>query len=276
FYHVAADRRFPYRLYGAQQDRYSMAVASRGETWSGVISESDTYRVGPGEAGNVAPDPRDADTGYSNNEKPLVPHDRKRNVTQDISIVPRDVSGKSAGELEHRFGWTEPLFLSPHDPDVLYTASEVVWRSADRGQTWRAISGDLTRNDRGKQRPSGGPITLDITSVEYYDTVFALAESPLEKGLLWAGTDDGLIHVTRDGGRSWRNVTPRALPAWSLVSMIEPSRFAAGAAYVAVDRHKLDDFRPYVYRTTDLGASWTASAGDLPVGAYVHAVREDP
>src|SRR5262249_15136463 len=118
--------------------------------------------------------------------------------------------------------------------------------------------------------------TLDITSVEYYDTVFALAESPLEKGLLWAGTDDGLIHVTRDGGRSWRNVTPRALPAWSLVSMIEPSRFAAGAAYVAVDRHKLDDFGPYVYRTTALGASWTASAGDLPVGAYVHAVREDP
>jgi photosystem II stability/assembly factor-like uncharacterized protein len=275
FYHVVVDARFPYWLYGSQQDNTSLAIASRSET-SNSITEADWYQVGGGECGNIAPDPRDAHIVYANSENTITRYDKTRNLMQVISVSALDTAGRGAAELEHRFQWTEPLFLSPHDPDVMYTASEVVWKSVDHGMSWTAISPDLTRNDKSKQQPSGGPITLDITSVEYYDTVFALAESPREKGVLWAGTDDGLVQLTRDGGTTWKNVTPRGLPEWSTISLIDPSPHAAGAAVVAVDRHRLDDFRPYVYRTGDFGASWTAISAGLPVGAYVHAVREDP
>jgi photosystem II stability/assembly factor-like uncharacterized protein len=277
FYHVIADNRFPYWLYGAQQDNSSVAIASRGETWGPAITDSDWYSVGGGESGFIAPDPRDADIVYAgDNGGVLTRYDRRRKVTQSISPWPLDTSGRGAGELEHRFQWTEPVLISPHNPDVLYTASEVVWKSVDHGMSWTAISPDLTRNDKSKQQPSGGPITLDITSVEYYDTVFALAESPQKRDLLWVGTDDGLVQITRDGGKSWKNVTPRGFPEWATVSVIDASPHAAGTAYVAVDGHRLDDFRPYVFRTTDFGASWTPIAGNLPVGAYVHAVRVDP
>ena len=152
----------------------------------------------------------------------------------------------------------------------------MLFKSINQGQSWQAISGDLTRNDKTKQQPSGGPITLDITSVEYYDTVFALAESPLMKGMLWAGTDDGLVHVTTNGGQNWQRVTPRDLPEWSMISIIEPSHHNASTAYIAVDRHKLDDFRPFIYRTTDSGKSWTLINRGIPEGSYVRAVREDP
>src|ERR1019366_949402 len=275
FYHVIADNRFPYWLYGSQQDNTSVAIASRGENW-GVITDSDWYPVGGGECGFVAPDPRDADIVYANSENLITRYDRKRQLMQVVSVWPLDTSGRGAAELEHRFQWTEPLLISPHDPDVLYTASEVVWKSTDHGASWTAISPDLTRNDKSKQQPSGGPITLDITSVEYYDTVFALAESPKQKDLLWAGTDDGLVQVTSDGGKNWRNVTPKGMPEWSTISIIDPSPHAAGTAYAAVDRHRLDDFKPYIYRTADFGTSWTMIAANLPAGAYVHAVREDP
>jgi photosystem II stability/assembly factor-like uncharacterized protein len=275
FYHVIADNRFPYWLYGSQQDNTSVAIASRGENW-GVITDSDWYPVGGGECGFVAPDPRDADIVYANSENFITRYDRKKQLMQVVSVWPLDTSGRGAAELEHRFQWTEPLLISPHDPDVLYTASEVVWKSTDHGASWTAISPDLTRNDKSKQQPSGGPITLDITSVEYYDTVFALAESPKQKDLLWAGTDDGLVQVTSDGGKNWRNVTPKGMPEWSTISIIDPSPHTAGTAYAAVDRHRLDDFKPYVYRTADFGATWTMIAGNLPAGAYVHAVREDP
>src|SRR5262249_51143645 len=156
-----------------------------------------------------------------------------------------------AEDLTHRFQWTSPMFLSPHDPDVIYTAGERVFKSTDRGSSWKTLSDDLTRNDKGKQKPSGGPITKDITSVEYYDTIFALAESPLKKGMIWAGTDDGLIHLTTNDGQSWTNVTPKELPEWSMISIIDPSPHDAATAYVAVDRHKLDDDRPYLYKTGD-------------------------
>jgi photosystem II stability/assembly factor-like uncharacterized protein len=275
FYHVIADNRFPYWLYGSQQDNSSIAIASRGENW-GVITDADWYSVSGGECGFIAPDPRDADIVYANSENFITRYDRKKQLTQVVSVWPLDTSGRGAAELEHRFQWTEPLLISPHDPDVLYTASEVVWKSTDHGASWTAISPDLTRNDKSKQQPSGGPITLDITSVEYYDTVFALAESPKQKDLLWAGTDDGLVHITSDGGKSWRNVTPKGMPEWSTISLIDPSPHTAGTAYAAVDRHRLDDFKPYIYRTADFGATWTMIAGNLPVGAYVHAVREDP
>jgi hypothetical protein len=166
--------------------------------------------------------------------------------------------------------------LSALDPDSLYAASEVVWKSTDRGMSWKIISPDLTRNDRTKQIASGGPLTKDITSVEYYDTIFALAESPLRKGKLWVGTDDGLVQISEDDGAHWRNATPATMPAWSTISMTEPSHFDAAGAYIAVDRHRLDDIAPYAWKTADNGKTWVAIAAGLPPGAVVHVVREDP
>src|SRR5216117_1484760 len=165
--------------------------------------------------------------------------------------------------------------LSPRNRDVLYSAAECVFKSTDNGQSWTQISGDLTRNDKSKQQPSGGPLTNDITSVEYYDTVFALAESPVKQGTIWAGTDDGLVQVTSDDGQHWSNVTSK-MPEWSTVDLIEPSPHDGNTAYVAVDRHKLDDFKPYIFKTIDLGKNWNSLVRGIPDGAYVHAVREDP
>jgi hypothetical protein len=202
--------------------------------------------------------------------------DKRSEQAFDISPMPIDFVGHGVGDFPHRFQWTEPILFSPHDPSVIYTAGEVVFKTTDQGKSWTVISPDLTRNDKTKQQSSGGAITKDNTSVEYYDTIFTLAESPKEKGLLWAGSDDGLVHITRDGGKKWENVTPKGLPEWSLFSLIEASPHDAGTAYAAVDRHKLDDFKPYIYKTTDYGKTWTAITTGIPEGAYVHAVREDP
>jgi photosystem II stability/assembly factor-like uncharacterized protein len=152
----------------------------------------------------------------------------------------------------------------------------MVFKSTNGGQSWTAISPDLTRNDKSKQKPSGGPITLDITSVEYYDTIFAMAESPLKKDMLWVGSDDGLVQLSLNGGQSWTNVTPKDLPEWSMISVVEASHHDPGTAFIAVDRHKLDDFRPFIYRTRDSGKSWTLIASGIPKGSYVRSVREDP
>ena len=274
FYHVATDMRFPYWVYGAQQDNSNLAVASFDD--EGVIGPRDWYPAGGGECGFVLPDPRDADIIYSDSENSIGRYNRHAQQVQDISAFPLDNSGHPASELEHRFNWTSPLMMSPHDPDALYAASEVVWKTTDHGMTWKVISPDLTRNDRSKQQASGGPLTKDITSVEYYDTVFALAESPRAKGMLWAGTDDGLVQLTRDDGAHWSQVAPADLKPWSTISMIEPSPHDANTAYIAVDRHKLDDLSPYAWRTADAGKTWTAISAGLPTNAVVHAVREDP
>jgi photosystem II stability/assembly factor-like uncharacterized protein len=274
FYHVAVDNRFPYWVYGAQQDNSNLTVASYSD--AGVIGPRDWYPAGGGESGFVVPDPRDPDIIYSDAENQVGRYVKHTEQVQDISPWPVDNSGHPAGELLHRFNWTSPLMLSPHDPDTLYAASEVVWKSTDHGHSWSVISPDLTRNDKSKQQASGGPLTKDITSVEYYDTIFTLAESPKQKGQLWAGSDDGLVHVTADGGAHWSDVTPKGLPAWSTISMVEPSPHDAAVAYIAVDRHKLDDIKPYAWKTTDGGKSWTNIAAGLPDGAVVHAVREDP
>jgi photosystem II stability/assembly factor-like uncharacterized protein len=275
FYHVAVDNHWPYRVYGAQQDNTTVAIASR--TDEGVIGRQDWYPVGGGESGYIAPDPRDPEVVYANDNSGVVTrYDHRTNELRDVSPYPLDTAGRGAESLKYRLQWTEPLFVSRYDSNVLYTASQYVLRSNDQGRSWQAISPDLTRNDKSKQKPSGGDITLDITSVEYYDTVFALAESPRQKGLLWAGTDDGLIQLTRDDGGSWQNVTPKDMPAWSLVSIVEASPHDAAAAYVAVDRHKLDDKKPLIYRTHDSGRTWTRIVSGLPDGAYVRSVREDP
>ena len=273
FYHVAVDNAFPYHIYGAQQDNSNLGIASRTD-W-GAIGPADWFVAGDGECGFVVPDPRDWHIIYSNSEGFAVRYDKNKEDVQDISPVPLDSSGHGASDLGHRFQWVAPLMLSPHNPDTIYTAAECVFRSTDHGLSWTKISEDLTRNDKNKQKPSGGPLTNDITSVEYYDTIFALAESPVKQGTLWAGTDDGLIQLSTDDGKTWTNVSPK-MPEWSTVDLIEPSPFDASSAYAAVDRHRLDDFKPYIFKTTDLGKTWTAITTGIPEGAYVRAVREDP
>jgi photosystem II stability/assembly factor-like uncharacterized protein len=275
FYHVAVDNHWPYRVYGAQQDNSTVAIASRDD--EGVIDRQDWYPVGGGESGYIAPDPHDPDIVYANADSgQMTRYDHRTENYRDVSMHPLDVSGNGAAELDYRIQWTEPVFVSPHDSNVLYTAAQFVLKSDDQGRSWKRISGDLTRNDKSKQQPSGGPITLDITSVEYYDTVFALAESPLQKGMLWAGTDDGLIQLTLNDGLTWQNVTPKDLPKWSMVSIIEPSPHDANTAFVAVDSHKLDDFKPLIYKTHDGGKTWKTIVSGIPGGAYVRSVREDP
>jgi photosystem II stability/assembly factor-like uncharacterized protein len=273
FYHVAVDNRFPFHLYGAQQDNSSIGIASMDD--EGAIVSRDWYDVAGGECGFVIPDPRDAEITYGSSENFIGRLDRHNMQQQIIPVWPVDASGHAAKDLEHRFNWTSPLSMSPFDPDTLYYGMERLYKTSNRGGSWTAISGDLTRNDKSKQQASGGPITKDITSVEYYDTVFAIAESPLRKGMIWVGTDDGLVQLTRDDGGSWSNVTPSGMPAWSTISMIEPSRYDADTAYVAVDRHKLDDIKPYVFVTRDGGRSWARLDAGIPEGSFVHAVRED-
>ncbi len=273
FYHVAVDNAFPYHIYGAQQDNSNVCIASRTDT--GIIGPQDWYPAGGGECGFVIPDPRDWHIIYSNNEGFISRYDKTREQYQDLSVVPLDNSGHGASDVIHRFQWVAPLILSPHNPDTIYTAAEAVFRSADSGKSWTQISQDLTRNDKSKQQPSGGPIQLDITSVEYYDTIFALAESPKQKGMIWAGTDDGLVHLTTDDGAHWANVSPK-MPEWSAVDLIDASPHDANTAYVAVDRHRLDDIKPYIYKTSDAGKTWSAITNGIPEGAVVRAVREDP
>ncbi len=275
FYHVTTDNHWPYRVYGAQQDNSTVGIASRDD--DGVIGRQDWFMVGGGESGYIAPDPKDPEIIYANGDAGTITRlDRRTNNYRDVSVYPLDTSGNGAEDLKYRLQWTEPLFVSQYDSNVLYTASQYVMKSSDQGKSWHAISPDLTKNDKSKQKPSGGPITLDITSVEYYDTVFTLAESPKERGLLWAGTDDGLIHVTHDDGATWQNVTPKDMPAWSMVSLIEASPHEAATAYAAIDRHKLDDLKPLIFKTHDGGKTWTKVITGIPDGAFVRAVREDP
>jgi len=274
FYHVTADTRFLYHVYGAQQDNSSVGIASR--TDHGGIDIRDWDEVGGGESGYIAVDPRNPDIVYAgDNGGTITRRDTGTRQTQDISVWPEYYSGYGVVDLRHRFQWTAPVVISPNDPNTLYIGGESVFKTTDGGHSWTSISPDLTRNDKSKQVAAGGDITKDNTSVEYYDVVFTIAESPVKKGQIWAGTDDGLIQVTEDGGAHWTNVTPKALPDWSMVSLIESSPFDAGTAYAAIDRHKLDDFAPYVYVTHDTGKTWQRMSTGIPDGSYVHAVRSD-
>jgi photosystem II stability/assembly factor-like uncharacterized protein len=275
FYHVVADSRFPYWLYGAQQDNSTVAIASASA--HGGISESDFYEVGGGESGYIAPDPTDPEIVYAGSYGgDIARYDHHTDETQMVNPWPRNPIGWGMADLKHRFQWTEPIVFSPHDPQTLYYAGEVLFKTTDQGKSWTIISPDLTRNDKSKQQSSGGPITKDNTGVEVYDTIFSLVESPVQKDLIWAGSDDGVVHLTRNGGGNWENVTPKDMPEWGTVSMIEASPLEAGSAYVAVERHKMDDFAPYIFRTSDFGKSWTTIVNGIPKDDYVHAVRVDP
>jgi photosystem II stability/assembly factor-like uncharacterized protein len=275
FYHVIADTRTPYYIYGAQQDNSTVGIASRSD--DGFIDTPDWYPVGGGEAGYIAPYPPDPNVVYAADYEGLITRFDKRNgQLRNITNQTHLSDAGGAAPLEHRFQWTSPVMISPHDPETLYHAGEQLFKTTDGGVHWEAISPDLTRNDKSKQQPSGGPINLDDSGTEYYDTIFALAESPVTKEVIWAGTDDGLIQITRDGGKNWTNVTPKDLLEWSRISQIDASPFDAGTAYVAVDRHQLDDLTPHILKTNDYGKTWTTLTKGIPNTTFVRAVREDP
>ena len=275
FYHVATDTRTPYYVYGAQQDNSTVGIASRSD--DGAIGRDNWYPVGGGEAGYIAPYPPDPNIVYAGDyEGNITRFDRRTNQVRNISVSPELSDARGAASLEHRFQWTAPIVISPQDPNTLYYGGERVFKTTDGGVRWEAISPDLTRNDKSKQQASGGTITIDDTGTEYYDTVFTIAPSAVAKGLIWAGTDDGLIQITRDEGKSWTNVTPKDLAEWSRISLVEASPHDAGTAYVAVDRHQQDDLAPYIYRTSDYGKTWSKITNGIPDGVFVRAVREDP
>jgi photosystem II stability/assembly factor-like uncharacterized protein len=274
FYHVITDDRFPYYIYGAQQDNSTVAIASAAP---GGIDRPEWYDVGGGESGYIAPDPTDPEIVYAGSYGGEITRlDHRTHEEQAINPWPVNPIGWAAADVKHRFQWTEPIVFSPHDPKTMYFAGEVLFKTTDAGMSWTIISPDLTRNDKSKQVASGGPITKDNTGVEVYDTIFSVVESPVQKDLIWAGTDDGLVQLTRDGGQHWENVTPKAMPEWGTVSMIEVSAHDAGTAILAVERHKADDFAPYIFKTTDFGKSWTKLGAGIPANDYVHAVRIDP
>jgi photosystem II stability/assembly factor-like uncharacterized protein len=275
FYHVITDTATPYRVYGPQQDSGTVAIASRSD--DGTITRSDWYDVGGGEAGYIAPDPRDPNIVYAADYQGLITrYDRHIGQVKAITEQPELSDAHGAANLEHRFQWTAPVMISPHDPNTLYHGGEMLFKTTDGGVHWSAISPDLTRNDKSKQKVSGGDITLDDSGTEYYDTIFALAESPITKGLIWVGTDDGLVQLTKDEGKSWSNVSSKDWPEWSRISLIDPSPFDPGTAYVAVDRHQFDDLRPYIFKTSDYGKTWTKLTQGIPDTTFVRAVRQDP
>jgi photosystem II stability/assembly factor-like uncharacterized protein len=275
FYRVSTDNAFPYRLLGGQQDNSTVRIRHRSTTGGG-IGFRDWEETAGGESGYVAAKPDDPDVVFGGSYGGyLTMYNHRTDEFRDVNPWPDNPMGHGAEGATERFQWNFPIVYSPHDPNVLYAASQHLWRSTTNGASWERISGDLTRNDKSKMGPSGGPITKDNTSVEYYGTIFAVAESSLEKGLLWAASDDGLIHVSRDNGGTWTNVTPKAAPQWIMWNSIDPSPFDRGTAYVAGTMYKSDDFRPYLFRTNDYGATWTKIDKGIAADHFTRVVRSD-
>jgi photosystem II stability/assembly factor-like uncharacterized protein len=271
FYHVAVDNEFPYHVYGAQQDSGSVYILSRSN--DGSITFRDWHPAGAGESGYIAPDPSDPNTIYGGGTYgELFRYDKRTGQAQ--VIAPDAIRTFGEAHPEHRFTWTSPVVFSPQDPHTLYFGAQYVMRTTDRGNSWEKISPDLTGAD--PKAPEQGPLTVENARARGHGVVYTIAPSPASNGFIWAGTDSGLIHLTRDGGKTWSNVTPPGLSDWSKISLIDASRFDAGTAYVAVDRHRLNDIGPYIYRTHDFGKTWTRINNGIPNGAYVRAVREDP
>jgi photosystem II stability/assembly factor-like uncharacterized protein len=277
FYNIDVDNRVPYHVGGTMQDWGTASGPAYVARDKGAPMIGDWYTVGGGEAGDFVYDPAEPGHIYAGEYSGYISHYQENTGNfRNISIYPRNTSGHGAIDSKYRFQWTAPIAPSPHDPKVLYHGAQMLLKTTDRGQHWTAISGDLTRNDRTKQTWAGGPITGDNTGVEHYDTIFSVAESPVSAGQIWVGTDDGLVQLTRDSGKSWSNVTPPKLPAWATVECIEPSRKDAGTAYVVVDARRLDDSRPYLFRTRDFGKSWEQLGKGLPADQHLFVLREDP
>ena len=277
FYRVALDNDFPYNVYGAQQDNSTVRIASR--TTEGGIGTSDWYDVGGGESGWIAPSPKDSQIVFAGSYGGLTTRaDHRTGQQRDINPYPNNPMGAGADVLKYRFQWNFPLLFSPHDPNKLYCAANVLFVSTDEGSSWQVTSPDLTRNDKAKQGASGGPITKDNTSVEYYATIFALMESPVQAGTIWTGSDDGLVQLTRDGGKNWSNVTPPTsiMPEWIQINSLEASPHDPATAYLAATMYKWDDNKPYLYRTSDYGKTWKKITNGIPETTFTRVIREDP
>ncbi len=281
FYHLGISNEDPYIVYGTQQDNTSIAVPSR--TNKPSIGYVDTYVAGTGESGYIQPRPDNPDILYvgaigssPGGGNSLQRYDRSIDQIRLITTWPEDTRGQGAGEHRYRFNWTYPIVISPHDPNTVYIGGNMVFKSTDEGQTWEPISPDLSKADPSTLLPTGGPVNLDAIGAETYATVFSLVESPHKKGLLWAGTDDGLVHLSKDGGKSWSNITPPALPEWTMISGLEVSPFDQKTVYLAGTRYKLDDNEPYLFVTRDYGKSWTRIDSGIPRDDFTRVIRCDP
>jgi photosystem II stability/assembly factor-like uncharacterized protein len=275
FYHVAIDNQFPFHVYGASQDEGAFEGPSAAV--GPGIGPGEWYSVALGESTFVAPDPDNVYVTYgSGYYSSFARLNRVTGDEKNVSPWPRYMAGNSSAETKYRFGWTHPIFFSPADPRELLVAAQVVFSSADKGQTWKIISPDLTRNDPSTESPSGGPVNWDQTGAETFPDISSLAVSPLDANVLWAGSADGLVHVTTDHGAHWTLVTPPQLPEWAQISSIEPSHTEKGTAYLTASRYMWDDYHPYVFETTDYGAHWTTLTNGLPPDQYVFAIRQDP
>ncbi|WP_298542427.1 glycosyl hydrolase [uncultured Aquimarina sp.] len=275
FYRVTTDNSFPYRIYAAQQDNSTIRINHRSTGWS--ISEDDWESTAGGESAHIAIDPKDNDIVYGGSYDGFLTRvNHKTETVRSISVWPDNPMGHGAEDMKYRFQWNFPIMFSKHNPNRLYTFSNQVHVTENEGQSWEVISPDLTRNDPSKLKSSGGPITQDNTSVEYYCTIFAAAESPIKEGLLWTGSDDGLVHISQDGGKNWTNVTPKGMPEWMMINSIEPSSFDQGTCYIAGTRYKSGDFAPYLYKTTNYGQSWIKITTGIDSEHFTRVLRADP
>lgn len=279
-YHVATTVDFPYHVCGAQQDNSTACLPS--DDWENLRGPNSRrlgdwmYAVGGGESGYIAPDPINPNIFYAGSQGALLTrYDRSNGQERDVQVYPRFFSGEPASALPERWQWTFPIVFSPKNPHVLYTSSQHLWQTTDEGQTWQRISPDLTRADPSTLGLSGGPITHDMNGPEIYGTIFTIAPSPLDARVIWTGSDDGLAYLTRDGGKSWVNVTPKGLPGLARISIIEASHHSPGTAYLAANNYLLDDRAPYIYRTSDWGKTWTRITNGIRADDYAHAIRDD-
>ncbi|HEY0652445.1 MAG TPA: glycosyl hydrolase [Chryseosolibacter sp.] len=275
FYRVITDNHFPYRIYGAQQDNSTVRILHR--TDGSAITTKDWEDTAGGESGHLAVDPTDEDVVYGGSyDGYLTRKNHRTGEERSINPWPDNPMGSGAEGAKYRFQWNFPIFFSPHDPKKVYAASQHLHASTNGGEKWELISPDLTTNDTSKMKSSGGPITKDNTSVEYYCTIFAAAESPYEKDVILAGSDDGILSLTRDGGKKWEKITPPMMPQWSMINSVEFDPFVKGGAYIAATRYKLGDYKPYMYKTKDYGKTWTAITNGIDPGHFTRVVRADP
>ncbi|MDB4767253.1 glycosyl hydrolase [Flavobacteriaceae bacterium] len=275
YYRVTTDNSFPYRIYVAQQDNSTQRVKHRSD--GGSISESDWEETAGGESAHIAVDPKNNDIVYGGSYGGFLTRvNHKTGTTRGINVWPDNPMGYGAEGMKYRFQWNFPIIFSKHNPDKLYTFSQHVHATTNEGQSWEILSPDLTRNDPTKLVSSGGPITQDNTGVEYYATIFAAAESPLKEGELWVGSDDGLVHLTQDGGATWNNITPKQMPTWAMVNSVEPSAFDPAVCYIAATSYKSGDFTPYLYKTEDYGKTWTTITNGIAKEHFTRVLREDP
>ncbi len=275
FYRVTTDQHFPFRILAAQQDNSAIRILHRSS--HGSITDDDWESTAGCECGYLAPSPLDPDIVFGGCYDGFIQRlDHKTGYARNVSVWPDNPMGHGVEGMRFRFQWNFPIQFSAHDPTTLYACSHVVHRSQDEGQSWQVISPDLTRNDSTRMGSSGGPITKDNTSVEYYCTIFAMAESPVSKGVIWTGSDDGLVHVTKDGGTTWKNITPPLLPEWAQINGIEASSSHAGTAWIAATRYKSGDNEPYLFRTTDFGVTWRRIDKGIDREHFTRAIREVP